>query len=94
MNPQTEIAEYPYVLRIETTTGHSISVPIAFLTAKQVEVFLQSDFTRLVQEAGLSGVRIHVERAPTADYDKVLGEVATYLRTATPPRPSPRQASL
>ncbi len=83
MSSQTEHAEYPYVLRIETTTGHSISVPIAFLTVKQVEAFLQSDFKRLVQEAGLKGVRIHVERAPIADYNKVLGDVATYLRSAT-----------
>ena len=83
MTSQTEHAEYPYVLRIETTGGQSSSVPIAFLTAKQVEAFLQSDFKRLVEEAGLKGGRIHVERAPTADYDKVLGDVASYLRSAT-----------
>jgi hypothetical protein len=54
--------------------------PCAFLTPKQVEDFLQSDFKRLVQEAGITGARIYVERAITADYAKVLGEVAACLR--------------
>ncbi len=79
---EKEHVEYPYVLKIETAKGHATSVPIAFLTAQQVQEFLQVDFKRLVQEAGLSGVRIHVERAPTADYEKVLGEVAAYLRAS------------
>lgn len=83
MTSETEHAEYPYVLKIETSTGQSTTIPIAFLTSKQVEHFLQFDFKRVVQEAGLNGVRIHVERAPTADYEKVLGAVAAYLRTAT-----------
>ncbi len=75
-------AEYPYVLKIETSAGQSISLPIAFLTPQQIESFLQSDFQRLVQEAGLKGVRIHVERAVAADYEKILGEVAAYVRGA------------
>ncbi len=75
--------EYPYLVKIETSTGQSATVPIAFLTPKQVESFFQFDFKRLVQEAGVRGARIYIERATTADYEKVLREVATYLRTAT-----------
>ncbi len=75
-------AEYPYLVKIETATGQSATVPIAFLTAKQIENFFQFDFKRLVQEAGMQGARIHVERAVTADYEKVLREVADCLRTA------------
>jgi hypothetical protein len=78
---ETQQAELPYFVRIETSTGQS-DVPVVFLTTKQVENFLQSDFNRLVQVAGVSGARIHVERAMTADYEKVLGEVAACLRTA------------
>src|ERR1051326_5175346 len=33
------------------------------LTSKQLEVFLQTEFKRLAQEAGVKGGRIHVERA-------------------------------
>ncbi len=69
-------AEYPYLVKIETATGQSATVPIAFLTAKQIENFFQFDFKRLVQEAGMQGARIHVERAVTADYEKVLREVS------------------
>ena len=80
MTPETP--EYPYSLKIETPTGRSATVPIAFLTPKQVEDFLQVEFKRLAQEAGVTGARIHVERATTADYDKVIGEVAACLRSA------------
>jgi len=34
----------PYCVRIETETGQSATVPIAVLTPKQLEVFLQSEF--------------------------------------------------
>lgn len=74
--------EYPYFVKIETETGQSAQVPIAFLTRKQVENFVQFDFKRLVEEAGIKGARIHVERATTADYDKVLGDIAACLKTA------------
>ena len=42
------------------------------MTAEQVERFLQVDFKRLVEGAGIRGARVHVERAATADYEKVL----------------------
>ena len=56
--------------------------PIAVLTPKQLEVFLQTEFKRLAQEAGVKGARIHVERATAADYDQVLREVAACLSSA------------
>jgi hypothetical protein len=39
------------------------------MTPKQLEIFLTSEFKRLAQEAGVKGVRIHVERAIAADYE-------------------------
>ena len=83
MTPETQQVEYPYSVKVETATGESATVTIAFLTPKQVENFLQFDFKRLTQEAGVKGARIYVERAMTADYEKVLHEVTTCLRTAT-----------
>ncbi len=74
--------EYPYTVKIETATGQSANVPVVFLTPQQVENFIQFDFNRLVQEAGIKGARIHVERAVTADYNEVLRDVATCLRSA------------
>lgn len=82
MTPETQPAEYPYSVKIETSTGQSTDVPIAFLTREQLANFLQFDFKRLVQEAGIEGARIHVERAMIADYDKVLAEVAACLQRA------------
>lgn len=81
MTAETQQPEYPYSVKIETTAGQSANVPIAFLTRQQVEKFVQSDFKRLVEEAGIKGARILVERAETADYDKVLGEISACLRT-------------
>ncbi len=81
MSAQTQ-PELPYFVKIETSTGHTTTVPIAFLTPKQVEDFLQVDFKRLVQEAGVKGARIHVERATTADYEKVLADFAACLQSA------------
>jgi hypothetical protein len=83
MTPETQQPEYPYSVKIETPTGQSATVPIAFLTPKQVEDFLQFEFKRLAQEAGIKGARIHVERALPAEYEKVISEVAACLRTAT-----------
>ena len=81
MSTEAQQPEYPYFVKIETSAGQSANVPIAFLTRQQVENFLQFDFKRLVQEAGIKGARIHVERATTADYDKVLGEITACLRS-------------
>jgi hypothetical protein len=82
MAPETQQSESPYCVRIETETGQSSTVPIAVLTPKQLEVFLQSEFKRLAQEAGVKGARIHVERAIAADYEQVLREVASCLFSA------------
>ncbi len=82
MTPETQKFESPYCVRIETGSGQSATVPIAFLTPKQLEVFLQTEFKRLAQEAGVKGARIHVERAMAADYDQVLREVASCLFSA------------
>ena len=83
MNAEGQQAEYPYFVKIETQSGQSANVPIAFLTRQQVENFIQFDFKRLVEEAGVRGARIYVERASTADYDKVLGEITACLRAST-----------
>ncbi len=80
--PQTQQPELPYFVKIETSTGHTATVPIAFLTTKQVEDFLQVDFKRLVQEAGVKGARIHIERATIADYENVLQEFAACLQSS------------
>src|SRR6266478_3407479 len=82
MNPETQQSESPYCVKIETETGKSATVPIAVLTPKQLEVFLQSEFKRLAQEAGVKGARIHVERATAADYEQVLREVTACLSSA------------
>jgi hypothetical protein len=82
MTPETQQSESPYCVKIETATGQSSTVPIAVLTAKQLEVFLQTEFKRLAQEAGVKGARIHVERAIAADYEQVLREVSACLLSA------------
>jgi hypothetical protein len=82
MNPEAQQSESPYRVKIETETGQSATVPIAVLTPKQLEVFLQSEFKRLAQEAGVKGARIHVERAIAADYEQVLREVRACLSSA------------
>ena len=81
MTPEMQ-PEYPYFVKIETAAGQSTTVPIAFMTPQQVQDFLQGDFKRLVQEAGVKGARIFVERASTADYRKVLEDVGAWLRNA------------
>ena len=82
MSSEAQAIEYPFTLKIETSTGQSVTVPIAFLTREQIAKLLQSDFKRLAEEAGVKGSSVHVEQATTANYDKVLQEVATYLRRA------------
>ena len=82
MTPEMQQSESPYRVKIETATGQSSTVPIAVLTPKQLEVFLQTEFQRLAQEAGVKGARIHVERAVAADYEQVLREVSACLLSA------------
>jgi ABC-type Fe3+-hydroxamate transport system substrate-binding protein len=82
MNPETQQSESPYCVKIETETGQSVTVPIAVLTPSQLEILLQSEFKKLAQEAGVKGVRIHVERAIAADYEQVLREVRACLSNA------------
>ena len=82
MTPETHQSESPYSVKIETATGKSTAVPIAFLTANELEVFLQVDFKKLAQEAGVKGARVHVERAVAADYEQVIRELAACLRSA------------
>ena len=84
MTPDTQYSESPYCVKIETATGQSSTVPIAILTSKQLEAFLQTEFKRLAQEAGVKGARVHVERAMAADYDHVIREVEACLRSAKP----------
>jgi hypothetical protein len=73
--------ECAYSVKIETAAGQTADVPIAFMTREQLESFLQFDFKKLVEGAGIKGARIHIERANTADYERVLGEIAACLRT-------------
>ena len=82
MSLETQEAEFPYSVRIETARGPFTDVPVVFLTRKQVEHFLQTDFNQLVQEAGVNGVRLYVERAITADYEEVLLDIAACLQAA------------
>ena len=82
MTPETQHSECPYCVKIETATGQTATVPLAFLTPKHLEAFLQTEFKRLAQEAGVKGARVHVERAMAADYDHVIREVEAFLRSA------------
>ena len=82
MASETQQSESPYSVKIETATGRSTTVPIVVLTPKQLEDFLQVEFKKLAQEAGVKGARVHVERAVAADYEQVMREVAACLRSA------------
>ena len=82
MTLETQQFESPYCIKIETATGRSTTVPIAVLTPKQLEDFLQIEFKRLAQEAGVKGARLHVERTVAADFEQVIREVAACLRSA------------
>jgi hypothetical protein len=62
MTPETQQSESPYCVKIETATGRSTTVPIAVLTSKQLEDFLQIEFKRLAQEAGAKGARVHNQK--------------------------------
>jgi hypothetical protein len=81
MTLETQQSESPYSVKIETATGKSTTVPIVILTPKQLEDFLQIEFKKLAQEAGVKGSRIHVERAVAADYEQVIREVSACLRS-------------
>jgi hypothetical protein len=82
MTLETQQSESPYCIKIETATGRSTTIPIVVLTPKQLEDFLQIEFKRLAQEAGVRGARVHVERAIAADYEQVIREVGACLRSA------------
>ncbi|HZU21482.1 MAG TPA: hypothetical protein VE998_01540 [Terriglobales bacterium] len=82
MSQAAQQPEFAYCVKIETTAGQSANVPVAFLTSEQLKRFLETDFKRLVEGAGMNGARVHVERAITADYEKVLGEISACLRKA------------
>jgi hypothetical protein len=82
MPPDTQQSESPYSVKIETATGKSTTLPIVILTPNQLEDFLQIQLKRLPQEADVKGTRVHVERAIAADYEQVIREVATCLRSA------------
>ena len=81
MTPETQQSESPYSVTIETA-GRSATVPIVFLAPKQLEDFLQVEFKRLAQEAGVKGARVSVERTVAANYEQVIREVAACLRSA------------
>jgi len=82
MTSEAQQPEYLYSVRIETPTGQSAIVPTACLTPKQVEDFLQFDFKRLAEEAGVKGSRVQIKRAMVADYENVIREVMACLRSA------------
>lgn len=82
MSQAAQQPEFAYCVKIETTAGQSADVPVAFLTSDQLKKFLEIDFKRLVEGAGIKGARVYVERALTADYDKVLGEISACLNKA------------
>jgi len=83
LTQETQQFESPYCVKVETGSGHSATIQVAFLTPKELEAFLQTDFKRLAQEAGVKGARIHVERAAAADYEQVLRDVSACLVSAT-----------
>lgn len=83
MAPEMPQSESPYSVKIEVAAGKSTTIPTAVLTPKQLEDFLQNEFKRLAQEAGVKGASVHVERAVAADYEQVIREVSACLRSAT-----------
>jgi hypothetical protein len=82
MTPETHQFESPYSVKIEVAAGKSTTIPTAVLTAKQLEDFLQVEFKRLAQEAGVKGASVHIERAVAADYEQLIREVMACLRSA------------
>jgi hypothetical protein len=82
MTQETQQFESPYCMKIEVAAGKSTTIPTAVLTPKQLEDFLQVEFKRLAQEAGVRGASVHVERAVAADYEQVIREVTACLRSA------------
>ena len=80
MQPEVQNIEYTYAVTLETPLGQSIVVPFASLTREEVASFLQVDFKRLVDHAGVKGARVQVEHASTIGYDRVLEETEACLR--------------
>jgi hypothetical protein len=74
---------HPYLVKIETPTGKSTTLPVTLLTPKQAEQ-VQVEFKRLAHEAGIKGARINVQRVVADDYEKVISEAKACLRTAMP----------
>lgn len=82
MSAEAQAVEYPFTLKIETMTGQSVTVPIAFLTREEVARFLQTDFKKLAQDSGMKGARVQVEQAACANYNSVVQEVEACFRRA------------
>jgi hypothetical protein len=82
MTPETQQFESPYSVKIEVAGGKSTTIPTAVMTPRQLEHFLQIEFKRLAQEAGVKGASVHVERAVAADYEQVIRDVMACLRLA------------
>jgi len=74
---------FPYSVKINMATGTYAALPITLLTPKQVEE-LQVEFKKIVQDAGVRGARISVQRLAVDDYDKVLHEAKACVRKAMP----------
>lgn len=81
MTPKTQAPLHPYLVKIETPTGKSATLPITLLTPKQAED-VQVEFKKLAHEAGIKGARINVQRVVADDYEKVIREAKECLRTA------------
>ena len=82
MAPKTQQLLNPYSVKIETPTGKSTTLPVTLLTPKQAEE-VQAEFKKLAQDAGVKGARINVHRVTVDDYEKVIHESKTCLRSAT-----------
>ena len=81
MTPKSRPQLQLYAVKIETPTGMSASLPNTLLTPKQVKQ-IQLEFKRLAHQAGVKGGRINVQRVMADDYEKVMDEAKTCLRTA------------
>jgi len=81
MTSKTQQPLHPNSVKIETSTGKSAALPVTLLTPKQAEK-VQAEFKRLAHDAGVKGARIYVQRVVADDYEKVILEAKSCLRTA------------
>ncbi len=81
MVPKTQQLLHAYMVKIETPTGRSTTLPATLLTPKQAED-VQAEFKRLAHDAGVKGARISVQRVTADDYEKVIHEAKACLRNA------------